>query len=56
LAAKESRDPIIKARQMITKKWWSAQAKSIEPFISIYVIEEIEKGDKAAANPPQKNC
>jgi len=50
LAAKESRDPIIKARQMITKKWWSAQAKSIEPFISIYVIEEIEKGDKTAAN------
>lgn len=49
LAAKESRDPIIKARQMITKKWWGTQAKIIEPFISVYVIDEIEKGDKTAA-------
>jgi hypothetical protein len=49
LSSKQSRDPIIKARQMLTKKWWGTLPKTIEPFISVYVIEEIEKGDKSAA-------
>ncbi|NUM54758.1 MAG: type II toxin-antitoxin system VapC family toxin [Candidatus Hydrogenedentes bacterium] len=49
LAARPSRDPIIKAHQVITRQWWDTQRKYFKFVISEQVLREIEAGDRAAA-------
>ena len=45
LAAKKSRDIIVRAHQKITKDWWEKQRDSFNLFISEVVLQEILQGD-----------
>jgi len=49
LAARASRDVIIKAHQEVTHAWWLKRRKDFEPMVSDVVIEELGRGDKTAA-------
>ncbi|MBF0429266.1 MAG: type II toxin-antitoxin system VapC family toxin [Magnetococcales bacterium] len=49
LAALPSRDLIVAAHQQITHEWWAEQRDRYELFVSELVIQEIEMGDKNAA-------
>jgi predicted nucleic acid-binding protein len=49
LASKPTVNPVIKARQIITRKWWKTLVDLSTIYISIYSIEEREKGDRLAA-------
>lgn len=48
-AARPSRDVIALARQEITREWWTQHLDDFEAFVSVSVLEEAEKGDRAAA-------
>ena len=48
LTALPSRDLIVAAHQQITQEWWSARHR-FELLVSDAVLEEIARGDKAAA-------
>ena len=49
LTSKPSRDLIIAAHQQITLDWWETSLPNYEAFISPIVLEEISRGDSAAA-------
>ena len=49
LTALPSKDVVVLARQQISAEWWRNYSEKIDPYISVYVIEELERGDKAAA-------
>ena len=49
LAARASRDVIIKAHQEVTHAWWLKRRKDFELMVSDVVLEELGRGDKAAA-------
>ena len=49
LAARPSSDPIVKAHQFISEKWWSERRAKFDLVISEQVILEIEAGDPEAA-------
>ena len=49
LAARTSRDVIIKAHQEVTRIWWLKRRKDFELMVSDVVQEEIGRGDKTAA-------
>ena len=49
LAARPSRDPIVKAHQIITRQWWDTQREHFDFVISEQVLREIEAGDRGAA-------
>ncbi len=49
LAARTSRDVIIKAHQEVTRAWWLKRRKDFEMMVSDVVLEELGRGDKAAA-------
>ena len=49
LAARTSRDVIIKAHQEVTRTWWLKRRKDFELMVSDVVQEEIGRGDKTAA-------
>ena len=49
LSSKPTKEPIARARQILSKKWWGNIEDFSQIFISVYTIEELEKGDKAAA-------
>ena len=49
LTARPSRDPIIAARQQITRFWWEQYRNQFDLFISSYVIQEARIGDPLAA-------
>ncbi|MBF0440068.1 MAG: type II toxin-antitoxin system VapC family toxin [Magnetococcales bacterium] len=49
LAALPSRDLIVAAHQQITQEWWTERRDQYELFVSELVIQEIEMGDKNAA-------
>lgn len=42
-------DPVIAARQIATRDWWSSAADRYELFVSALVIEECSEGDSEAA-------
>jgi predicted nucleic acid-binding protein len=46
---KRSRDLVCAARQIITQKWWQTRLKEFEGFVSPIVLEEIARGNQAAA-------
>lgn len=41
-------DPVVAARQQITRDWWQNEAPGYELFISQLVLEECSQGDPAA--------
>jgi len=42
-------DPIVAARQQMTRDWWRDEAARYEVFISQVVLEECSQGDPSAA-------
>lgn len=49
LAARTSRDVIIKAHQEVTRAWWLKRRKYFEVMVSDVVLEELGRGNKTAA-------
>ena len=49
LAARASRNVIIKAHQKVTHAWWLKRRQDFELMVSDVVIEELARGDKTAA-------
>lgn len=49
LTAKPTEEPIRKAKQILTRRWWD-QRESFDLYISQIVMEEIEDGDTVAAD------
>jgi len=47
--SRPSRDLLIAAHQQVTTEWWENWLPLFDPFISPLVIEEISRGDEAAA-------
>lgn len=49
LTAQPSRDLIVAAHQQLTAVWWQEALTGFEPFVSAVVLDEIGRGDAAAA-------
>ncbi|MCX7047883.1 MAG: type II toxin-antitoxin system VapC family toxin [Candidatus Sumerlaeota bacterium] len=49
LTARPSRNIILLAKQQITRIFWEKRLHRFEAYISEFVIDEVSKGDKAAA-------
>jgi len=49
LAARTSRDPIVAAHQVLTRRWWKARRAEFELCISEAVLVEAAAGDQRAA-------
>ena len=49
LAGRRSKDLIVAAHQELTHEWWEMRKNKFTPFVSQLVIQEIQEGDKAAA-------
>lgn len=49
LAARQSRDIIVAARQQLTLQWWEHRRADFEVFVSELVLAEINAGDAEAA-------
>ncbi len=42
-------DPVIAARQIVTRNWWATASGRYELFVSVLVIDECSSGDSEAA-------
>lgn len=49
LAARPSRDIIATAHQQLTREWWERKRNDFDLYISVEVLNEIRRGDPAAA-------
>ena len=49
LAARASRDVVIRAHQEVTRAWWLKRRKYFEVIVSDVVLEELGRGNKTAA-------
>ena len=49
LAGRRSKDLIVAAHQELTHEWWEMRKNKFTPFVSQLVIQEIQAGDKGAA-------
>jgi hypothetical protein len=49
LTARPSRDLIVAAHQQMTIEWWEEVRPKVEGFISLFVNQEISRGDEEAA-------
>ena len=49
LAARQSQDVVVAARQAITHYWWEHARRRFEVYVSVLVIEETLAGDPDAA-------
>lgn len=49
LAARASRDVVIRAHQEVTRAWWLKRRKYFEVMVSDVVLEELGRGNKTAA-------
>lgn len=49
LAARASRDIVIRAHQEVTRAWWLKRRKYFEVMVSDVVLEELGRGNKTAA-------
>ena len=49
LTARPSRDLVVAAHQQVTVEWWENSLPLLDAFISPLVIEEVSRGDEAAA-------
>ena len=50
LVSRPSRDILIAAHQQATYEWWTYRRQEFECYISQFVIDEIQAGDKEAAD------
>jgi hypothetical protein len=50
LTARPSRDLVVSAYQQITREWWQSELTKYQCFISDFVIDEVSRGDSAAAS------
>lgn len=49
IAGRVQSDPLVAARQRLTRDWWRDEAPGYEVFISQVVLEECSQGDPLAA-------
>jgi hypothetical protein len=49
IAGRVHPDPLVAARQQVTRDWWREEAARYEIFISQLVLEECSQGDPTAA-------
>jgi len=49
LTARPSRDVLVLARQELTREWWERERDTYRVVVSTVVVEEIGRGDPAAA-------
>jgi predicted nucleic acid-binding protein len=49
-ASRKSRDLVVGARQLVTDRWWNSRLSGFAVYISQVVLEEIARGDSAAAS------
>jgi hypothetical protein len=49
LVARPSRDPLIAARQQLTRHWWESRGPLFELYVSEAVLEEAAAGDSTLA-------
>ena len=49
LTARPSRDLVVAAHQQVTAEWWENSLPLLDAFIKPLVIEEVSRGDEAAA-------
>jgi len=49
LTARPSRDLVVAAHQQVTVEWWENSLPLLDAFIKPLVIEEVSRGDEAAA-------
>jgi predicted nucleic acid-binding protein len=49
LAARPSRDLVVRAHQAMTREWWDTRRSSFELYVSVEVLGEIDRGDPSAA-------
>lgn len=42
-------DPILHARHLLTRRWWSDEIGRFQPFVSQLVLEELSAGDRERA-------
>jgi hypothetical protein len=50
LTGRASRDVVIKAHQLVTRKWWNMQRLNFELFVSPLVLQEAATGDPTMAH------
>jgi hypothetical protein len=50
LTARPSRDLVVSAYQQITREWWQSELAKYQCFVSDFVIDEVSRGDQAAAS------
>lgn len=49
LAARPSGDIVTRAHQQLTREWWERSRSNFDLYISVEVLNEIRRGDPAAA-------
>ena len=49
LTAWPSRDVLVADQQQATRDWWKHQRRRFELFVSVLVLQEVERGDVAVA-------
>ncbi len=49
-SARLNRNPVVRSRQLTTKRWWETFHGAAQFCVSTYVLEEIAKGDQQAAS------
>ena len=54
LVSRPSRDILVAAHQQTTNEWWNSRRQGFECFISQIVIDEIQAGDREAAEERMK--
>jgi predicted nucleic acid-binding protein len=54
LVSRPIRDILVAAHQQTTNEWWSSRRQEFEWFISQFVIDEIQAGDREAAEERMK--
>ena len=52
--SKPSNDLLVLSRQRITEEWWNSKLPELDCYISQAVLDEIGRGDKAAASRRMK--
>ncbi len=49
LTAQPSRDIVVAGRQEVTRVWWNTQRKRFSLYVSLYVLNEVSRGNSIAA-------
>ena len=49
LVSRPNRDLVVAAHQQITREWWDSALPGFEAYVSIFVLDEVGRGDPDAA-------